>query len=485
MRQSWFWQTLSRLVAACGLMVLGALIAAVAGVALYLDSRPPLDVWHSVHLQEEFRAGTNVQTFAQYLALEGRLFKELETKVYEAVSPGDASPYARYHKGSRADPTSAPQDWNRSFELVSQSASTGVLLLHGLSDSPYSLRTLGQDLHNAGAHVVGLRVPGHGTAPSGLTTASFEDMAAAVDLAARHLREALGDKKLYIVGYSNGGALAVDYAVRAIQSETLPELDGLILLSPEIGISEAAERAAPLSWLDQTFGLQKLAWPSVDPEYDPYKYTSFALRADLTAFTATQSVQTRLQALQANGRITELPRILAFQSAADATVQAPALMSVLFDQLEGPGHHLVLFDVNQLCGAQNLLDGMLDVPKVLNGPPRRYTISAITNATSQSASARLLRKAAGAQQVTSSPLDAEWPKDTYSLAHVALPFRPDDPVYGDEPPARSSGSLVRFRDMPIYGERGTIRIPAAGVVRQHWNPFYSVMSDMILEFARP
>jgi hypothetical protein len=28
-----------------------------------------------------------------------------------------------------------------------------------------------------------------------------------------------------------------------------------------------------------------------------------------------------------------------------------------------------------------------------------------------------------------------WPQDIYSLAHVALPFRADDPVYGATPTA--------------------------------------------------
>ena len=60
-----------------------------------------------------------------------------------------------------------------------------MLLLHGMSDAPYSLRALGEALHARGFHVLGLRLPGHGTAPSGLVTATWEDMAAAVALAAR------------------------------------------------------------------------------------------------------------------------------------------------------------------------------------------------------------------------------------------------------------------------------------------------------------
>jgi len=61
-----------------------------------------------------------------------------------------------------------PVNWNRSFVLPQEEPALGVLLLHGLSDSPYSLKALGERLNGQGAMVLGLRIPGHGTAPSGL-----------------------------------------------------------------------------------------------------------------------------------------------------------------------------------------------------------------------------------------------------------------------------------------------------------------------------
>ena len=103
-----------------------------------------------------------------------------------------------------------------------------ALLLHGLSDSPYSLRVLGERLHREGVTVLGLRVPGHGTAPVGLVRTRWEDMAAAVALAARHLRDSVPGKPLYVVGYSNGGALAVEYTLSALGDDTLPLPAGVV-----------------------------------------------------------------------------------------------------------------------------------------------------------------------------------------------------------------------------------------------------------------
>ena len=59
-------------------------------------------------------------------------------------------------------------------------------------------------------------------------------MASAVRLAMIHLEESVGDKPLYLVGYSNGGALAVHYVLDSLQDDSLPQVTGVLLLSPAI-----------------------------------------------------------------------------------------------------------------------------------------------------------------------------------------------------------------------------------------------------------
>ena len=46
------------------------------------------------------------------------------------------------------------------------------------------------------------------------------------------------------------------------------------------------------------------------------------------------------------------------------------------------------------------------------------------------------------------PLAQSWPQDVYSLSHVAVPFPPDDDLYGREPGVKnrygiSLGTIVR------------------------------------------
>ena len=125
--------------------------------------------WHRAEFAAEFTADrTDVKSFEAYRSLEDDVFAELTEEVYAQVDTGPGFEFVRFSAGSAADPRSRVPDWNRTFELIPAAPASGVLLLHGLTDSPYSLRALGRTLHAAGHHVLGLRLPGHGTAPSAL-----------------------------------------------------------------------------------------------------------------------------------------------------------------------------------------------------------------------------------------------------------------------------------------------------------------------------
>ena len=91
------------------------------------------------------------------------------------------------------------------------------MLLHGLTDSPYSLRHIARRYRDRGFVAVAIRMPGHGTVPAALTDIEWEDWDAATRLAVREARRRAGPSTpLHIVGFSNGGALAVKYALDAI-----------------------------------------------------------------------------------------------------------------------------------------------------------------------------------------------------------------------------------------------------------------------------
>jgi hypothetical protein len=284
------------------------------------------------------------------------------------------------------------------------------------------------------------------------------------------------------VGYSNGGALAVHYALSSLEDRALPAADGLFLMSPEIGITELAALAAWQERLGRVLGLDKLSWNSIKVEYDPFKYSSFALNAGKQAYRLTRRIQGRITAVNKTGSLEKFPRVLAFQSAVDATVSAPALVRGLFKRLPPGGHELVLIDVNRIAVIEELLkdNPQTAIEGLLAEHDLPFTLSVITNENQASSNVVLRQRRLGEVEVTESPLGLSWPDDLYSLSHIALPFPPDDPVYGGMDTVKSPG--VQIGNLVARGEHGVLQISPAQMLRVHWNPFHSYLEQRMLEF---
>ena len=106
----------------------------------------------------------------------------------------------------------------------------------------------------------------------------------------------------------------------------------------------------------------------------------------------------------------------------------------------------------------------------------------VTNRDAASFDAVLRERAAGGDAVTTAALGLSWPDEVYSLSHIALPFSPDDPLYGDDPNSENPG--IRLGRLALHGENNTLSIPPAMMTRQRWNPFHSIMTARISEFVR-
>ncbi len=485
---AWFTLTLAgRIVASIAFLALGGFLTLVIIAVVTLDRREDLSVWHTVVLEEEFEAGNDDRSFADYLAREDRLFAELETEIYSHTEPAGPADVARYRKGSPADPSTYPVNWNRSFEHrpAEGAARCGVLLLHGMSDSPYSFRSIGERLHAEGAHVLGLRLPGHGTAPSGLLEVTWKDFDAAVRIAVKHLREQLPDRPVYIAGYSNGGALAVHYALETLEDETLPRVDGLILLSPAIGVSPMAGLAVWQARLGHWLGLEKLAWNSISPEYDPFRYNSFAVNAGDQVYRITAEIGKHLKRLGPTGKLERFPPVLAFQSAVDATVSTPMLIEGLFSRLPGDRHELVLFDVNRSGRIDNFLahDPGTDLRELVLASQKPFNLTVLANRAPDSLALEERRYSLRDSSVEIVDPGLSWPTGLYSLSHVALPFPPEDPLYGNGRSPDDAGAEFQIGNIALRGERGFLQISATDQLRLRWNPFHPWLAQRVVEFV--
>jgi alpha-beta hydrolase superfamily lysophospholipase len=454
------------------------------------SSGPPLEYWHSERLRGEFaekQAADEVNDFLAYKKLEERLFKQLDQKVYAKTEGGPDQTLNRYSAGSAADPRGQQPNWNRSFEMQGN-GSGGVLLLHGMSDSPYSLRSLGQSLNRRGFHVIGLRLPGHGTAPSGLKYMTWQDMAAAVRLAMEHLDSAVdaGTGGLHIVGYSTGASLALEFTLNALDDASMPIPESLVLISPAIRVHGAARLAGFKNGLSATPGLGRLAWLTVMDEFDPYKYNSFATNAGTQVHRITLDVDRRIRALsESSEAVGKFPPVLVFKSTVDATVTTDAVVDNLLKRLPADVNELVLFDINRQAAIKSTLlvsdPGPL-TSRLLAETDLPFTVSFVTNENRNSNAVMVKHKAPFSSQPSEAqPLDLSWPRGVVSLSHVALPIPPDDPLYGMFPSA--DDDLIFLGDLALHGERGLLKIPADWLLRMRYNPFYSYLEQRAIDWV--
>lgn len=463
------------------LATLGAVLIVIIIFSLYINSLPPLSTWHKTILENEFNTRSSVKDFDAYVALEEKLFNELDRRIYDQVPENEKNSINRYTRNSASDPKRWEKAYNRSYELPVKNAKMGVLLLHGMSDSPYSLHTQAKYLQKEGVWVVAMRLPGHGTIPSGLVELKWQDMAAVVKIGMDRLKEKVGNKPIHIMGYSTGASLALNYTLSALEDKSLPLPEKLIFYSPAIGVSPAAPLAIWQSRIGHLFGLPKLEWNSIAPEFDPFKYSSFAVNAGDQVYRICNEVQRQFDKYEKDPKTLEkFPPVLSFSSVVDSTVTVPSLVNDLYKRLPNGDHTLVLFDINHQFSTNHLIKPGLsraidDLRK--NSLGENYTFELISDINSSDDS--MMKITNGKINET---LSMQWPKGLYSLSHLAMPISPDDPLYGNENAPKSPGIQLGY--LAIYGETGVLQTSSASLLRQRWNPFHDYMKQRVLEFMQ-
>jgi len=447
-----------------------------------LDARrrlPDLQPWHRIIPRDLRVADVKPSTtLADYLAIEDGAFRTVREQIEDRLDPAWKLPANRYNREGASHWSRLGTDWNRTQILSPTSEPIGgALLVHGLTDTPYSMRTIGQDLRGRGYHVVALRVPGHGTVPAGLTDVTWEDWLAAVRIAARDVRVRIGpNKPLVLVGYSNGGALVLKYALDAVEGSGDPQATRIVLLSPMIGVPKFAWLARVISLLGPLPAFEKARWLDVYPEYNPFKYTSFPANAGLQTWRLTTTMQAQIARIAESGHGGELPPLLTFHSLVDATVSTPAVVHALYDVIADERSELVLFDINRSSGLVPFIqpaDAAL-VSRLTDASARRYRRTLITNVNPSSLEVAERTVAPGATTVEVRALGLAWPRDVYSLSHVAIPYPVSDPVYGRDE-AGTAAATIRLGVLSPRGERAVLSVPSDTLMRLTWNPFFPYM----------
>ncbi|MGK4186623.1 alpha/beta fold hydrolase [Kocuria koreensis] len=139
----------------------------------------------------------------------------------------DVAPAGRGYSG---DVDVSPAQWDGGPD--------GVLVLHGFTGSPHSVRPLAANFAEAGLAVEMPLLPGHGTTVHDMSTRTWREWTQAVDEAYWNLRSRA--EKVAVAGLSMGGALALHLAARR-------SVEAVVLVNP--GVVDPVKGMAWARWL--------------------------------------------------------------------------------------------------------------------------------------------------------------------------------------------------------------------------------------------
>jgi carboxylesterase len=158
----------------------------------------------------------------------------------------------------------------------------GVLLCHGFTGTPQSMRPWGEYLASRGYTVRVPLLPGHGTTWQEMNRTRWEDWYSCIDTAFRELHETC--QRVVVGGLSMGGALALQLA-----QEHGPRISGLVLVNPAVKFDDPRTRLVPV--LKHLVGSLEAVGNDVKKEgVTELAYTRTPLKAGHSQLVAWQSV---------------------------------------------------------------------------------------------------------------------------------------------------------------------------------------------------
>lgn len=156
----------------------------------------------------------------------------------------------------------------------------GILLVHGLGDSPFSFIDISNSLSEQGFLVRTILLPGHGSKSGDLKAPTINDWINSVNHHSELMKNDV--KELWLGGYSLGANLVT---LKAIKDT---DIKGLVLFSPAfepkipfIGISHIAKHF--------------VSWADIDPENNYTRYNSLPMNGVSNYFYTTTMLKEALE----------------------------------------------------------------------------------------------------------------------------------------------------------------------------------------------
>mgnify|MGYP003385855011 CR=1 FL=1 len=315
----------------------------------------------------------------------------------------------------------------------------GLLLIHGLSDSPFSMRDLGDSFSGKCVLIRSMMLPGHSTLPADLAEVTYQEWITATSWAIESFSEEV--PKLVVVGFSTGGTLGLDYVLTNNAAGQNSHVDGLVLLAPAIAVNTSvAFLASWVDWLGKIFS-ERLRWASIEEDLDQTKYESFHMNGAVQINLLTE----RLGPVSEKGALVPVP-VLVIASEQDTTISTKKTIEFFNHRTNSDSRMLLYSSRNEVTSTERI--------EVRNSVDPQQNI--------------------------------------LSLSHISIPFKPTNHHYGKggeykncqhySDDSRRSSCFEANESTIYYGEI-TKENRAVGTLRRiSWNPDYKYMIDRIDQF---
>lgn len=211
----------------------------------------------------------------------------------------------------------------------SQKTQNGILLIHGLFDSPYYVRDLGEFFLKKNFLVNAVLLPGHGTVPGDLLNVTYQEWLKSLEYGIETLQSKVD--KVYLAGYSLGGILAI---YSALQNPDI--IKGLVLIAPALKARSAlkfflAKYYRLFSWING-----RAKWFQIKDSANFAKYSCYAFNAGHQARKLLHLVTSQLKTTKL-----KMP-IFVVISKDDETVSYEAVLS-FFSKQENANSRLLIY----------------------------------------------------------------------------------------------------------------------------------------------
>lgn len=170
------------------------------------------------------------------------------------------------------------------YQLTHKNNNKVVLLIHGLTDTPYHFHNLSLKFYEMGFDVRTLLLPGHGTTASELSKISYKDWQLATNYIIENSKKDY--EEILLGGFSTGGALIFDYLKN---NEKDDKIKAALFWS--LGSEAKSSSAKYTPYLNY---LPFLTWVDKSADIDFAKYESFPLNAAAQFYNLSKNVMSLL-----------------------------------------------------------------------------------------------------------------------------------------------------------------------------------------------